>query len=166
MKTRIHFIALCGMAILLFAACSAPVETKPKIDLEKLRMEIQQMEDAYAAAEKKKDAEGVAAYYTDDAISYNRNEEPTSGKSAIKERIAQRLAKDTTGNTNVYKVIDLFADGDMAVEIGSWTVVNPTGTEVEKGHYMSYFQKHNGKYLCARDMNVSSKPEKEEKEGM
>jgi len=50
----------------------------------------------------------VVAYYSDDAVSYNRNEEPLSGKEAIKKRAADRLAKDTTGNHNVYKVVDLF----------------------------------------------------------
>jgi len=103
---------------------------------------------------------GVVVYYSDDAISYSRNEEPLSGKAAIKERTAQRLAKDTTGNHNVYKVVDLFADGDMVVEIGSWSVVNPAGAETDKGHYMSMFQKRDGKYVCVRDMNVTSNPVK------
>lgn len=39
--------------------------------------------------------------------------------------------------------------------------MDSTGTEKEKGFYMSYFQKRDGKYLCVRDMNVTTKPEKE-----
>jgi ketosteroid isomerase-like protein len=118
------------------------------------------MEDAFAAAEKAKDAAGVVAYYSDDAISYSRNEEPLSGKAAIKAKIAERLAKDTSGNNNVYKVVDLFAEGNMAVEIGSWSVVNSSGKETDKGHYMSCFQKSDGKWVCVRDMNVTSTPAK------
>jgi ketosteroid isomerase-like protein len=113
-----------------------------------------------ADAEKAKDADGVVAYYSEDAITYNRNEEPASGMAAIKERIAQRLAKDTTGNCSVYKVVDVFSDGDMVVEIGSWTSLNPSGAEMQRGHYMSYFQNRDGKYLCVRDMSVNSEPEK------
>ncbi len=128
--------------------------------MDKLKVEIQAMEDAYAAAEKAKDADAVVVYYSQDAISYNRNEKPLSGIAAIKERTAQRLAKDTTGNYNVYKVVDLFAEGNTAVEIGSWTSLNPSGAEVDKGHYMSYFQKRDGKYVCVRDMNVTSNPAK------
>ncbi len=149
---------MAGIAALLFSACTA--KKAASVDIDKLKFEIQAMEDAYAAAEKAKDAEGVVVYYSDDATSYNRNEEPTVGKAAIKARLASRLTQDTTGNYNVYKVVDLFAEGNMAVEIGSWKVMSPSGAETDKGHYMSYFQKRDGKYVCVRDMNVTSNPAK------
>ena len=161
MKMKIQLTVLFGMITFLLTSCTTPVEAPKSIDLVKLKVDIQKMEDAFAAAEKAKDANAVVAYYSQDAISYNRNDEPASGISAIKEKIAKNIAKDTTGNYNVYKIVDLFAEGNMAVEIGSWTVLNPSGAEVKKGHYMSYFQMRDGKYLCVRDMNVSSKPEKE-----
>lgn len=128
--------------------------------MEKVRGEIQAMEDAYAAAEKAKDADGVAAYYSDDAMSYSRNRQPLSGKAAIRENIAINIAKDTTGNYNVYKVVDLYAEGNSAVEIGSWTEFDSSGTELENGNYMSYFQKRNGKYICVRDMTTTTSPVK------
>ena len=162
MRSKFQLGILICISALVFSACSSKTSGEAKsVDMQKARTDIQAMEDAFAAAEKAKDAAGVVVYYSDDAISYNRNEEPLSGKVAIRERTAQRLAKDTTGNTNVYKVVDIFAEGDMLVEIGSWTVLNSSGTEVKKGHYMSYFQNHDGKYQCVRDMNASTKPEKE-----
>ena len=118
------------------------------------------MEDAFAAAEKAKNADGVVAYYSDDAINYSRNEQPTRGKAAIRDSVAKRFASDTSGNTWVYKVVDLFGEGNMLVEIGSWSKLDAAGTEVENGHYMSYFQKRDGKYVCVRDMNVTSSPAK------
>jgi ketosteroid isomerase-like protein len=157
-KLQLAFYAI--MSTLIFSACNEPAEKTAPIDIEKLKTEIQAKEDAFAAAEKAKDAAGVAAYYSDDAINYNRNEEPVVGKAAIQAKIADRLAKDTTGNTNVYKVVDLFAEGNMAVEIGSWSEINPSGTEVNKGHYLSVFEKRDGKYVCIRDMNVTSSPAK------
>jgi ketosteroid isomerase-like protein len=161
MKIKTQLTPLFVMVAMYFVSCTQPAETPKSVDLEKLKVEIQAMEDGYAAAEKAKDADGVVAYYSDDAVNYGRNTEPRSGKAAIKERIAETLAKDTTGNSNVYKVVDLFADGNMLVEIGSWSEVNPAGVEVEKGYYMSYFEKRDGKYVCVRDMNVTTKPEKE-----
>ena len=158
MRSKFQFAILLGISSLLFANCSD--KKAASVDVEKIKPDIQAMEDAYAAAEKNKDAAGVVAYYSDDAVSYNRGEEPTKGKEAIKARIANRLAKDTTGNTNVYKIVDLFAEGNMAVEIGSWTVMSPSGAEVDKGYYLSYFQKRDGKYVCVRDMNVSTTPAK------
>ncbi len=160
MRSKFQFAILFTIFALIFSACSTSTGEAKTVDKEKVKSEIQAMEDAYAAAEKAKDADAVAVYYSKDAISYNRNEEPTSGITAIKESIAKRLAKDTTGNHSVYKVVDLFAEGDMLVEIGSWTQINPSGAEVDKGHYMSYFQKRDGKYVCVRDMNVSSNPAK------
>lgn len=159
MKRILQSAVLTAVTALFIAACTSSSETKT-VDLEKVKPEIQAMEDAFAAAEKAKDAAAVVAYYSDDATSYLRNEEPVSGKAAIKDKIAQRLANDTTGNTNVYKVVDLFAEGNMLVEIGSWTEMSPAGTEVNRGHYISFFQKRDGKYVCVRDMSVSSNPAK------
>lgn len=159
MKLNLRFAILPGIAAFILSSCST-AGTEAKLDVEKLKPEIQKMEDAFAAAEKAKDADGVAAYYSDDASSYGRNRMPEIGKAAIKASIAKRLAEDTTGNTNVYKVVDLFGEGNMLVEIGSWTELSPAGAEVDKGHYMSYFQKRDGKYVCVRDMNVTSSPAK------
>ena len=159
MRLKIRTAVLIAVTTLIITSCSNEKGTAA-IDMDVVKKEIQTMEDAYAAAEKAKDADKVVAYYSDDAIGYGRNRPPEVGKTAIKESLAKRLAADTTGNSNVYKVVDLFAEGDMVVEIGSWAEMSPAGTEVNKGHYMSYFQKRNGKYVCVRDMSVSSNPAK------
>jgi uncharacterized protein (TIGR02246 family) len=159
MRRKFQLAVIAGAA-LFFSSCSTPAEKPAALDIDKAKAEIQVMEDAYAAAEKAKDADKVAAYYSDDAVSYSRNRMPEVGKAAIKASLAKRLAEDTSGNTNVYKIVDLFGEGNMLVEIGSWVETSPTGVEVNKGHYMSYFQKRDGKYVCVRDMNVSSNPVK------
>ena len=159
MRSKILLVAVSAMAVSIFSACSSEEKTAA-VDIAKVKPEIQAMEDAYAAAEKAKDADKVMAYYSEDAVSYGRNRAPEVGKTAIKESLAKRLAADTSGNTNVYKIVDLFGEGDMLVEIGSWTETNSAGAEINKGHYMSYFQKREGKYVCVRDMNVTSSPAK------
>ncbi|HLF47228.1 MAG TPA: nuclear transport factor 2 family protein [Chitinophagaceae bacterium] len=160
MRNKFHLAVLFAISALFFSACTAPAGEAKAIDMEKAKADIQAMEDAYAAGEKAKDTSAVAAYYSDDVISYNRNEEPAFGKAAIQARIADRLAKDTTGNYSTYKIVDIFAEGNMLVEISSWTMFNLSGTEVDHGHYMSYFQLRDGKYACVRDMSVSSTPAK------
>ena len=160
MKIKIQVIVLAAISALFFAACSAPVEAPKPVDTEKIKPEIQAMEDAFAKAEKEKSVDGVVAYYSDDAISYNRNEPPSVGKAAIKEKIAKQFASDTLGLTHVYKVVDLFADGNMVTEVGSFTNLNAAGAEVDKGFYMSCFQKRDGKYVCVRDMSVTTTPVK------
>lgn len=163
MSFKMNMHALIASGALFLASCAAPTtetEAPAALDMDALKTEIQAMEDAFAAAEKAKDADGVVAYYADDAISYGRNSEPAVGKETIKKHIAEGLAKDSTGTTNVYKVVDLYAEGNMAVEIGSWTEMNPAGEVTGRGHYMSYFEKRDGKYVCVRDMNTTSLEEK------
>ena len=159
MRSKFKLIAVTAIVVSILFACST-ADQSATVDIEKVKPEIQAMEDAFAAAEKAKDADKVVAYYSDDAVSYGRNRVPEVGKAAIKESLAKRLAADTIGNLNVYKVVDLFGEGNMLVEIGSWTEMTPAGAEVNKGHYMSYFQKRDGKYVCVRDMNVTSSPAK------
>lgn len=159
MRKNIGLFGFMAFTVLIFSACSTP-EKKVSLDMDKIKVEIQAMEDAYAAAEKAKDADGVAAYYSDDAMSYSRNRQPISGKRAIRENIANNIAKDTTGNYNVYKVVDLFAEGDNAVEIGSWIEFDASGKQLENGNYMSYFEKRDGKYVCVRDMTTTTAPVK------
>ena len=157
MRNYIKLFGFSALTAIMLSACTTS-ENVEVLDMEKVRGEIQAMEDAYAAGEKAKDADAVVAYYSDDAMGYSRNQQPISGKSAIRENIAKRIASDTTGNYSVYKVVDLFAEGNTAVEIGSWTQFDSSGTEMENGNYMSYFQKRDGKYLCVRDMSTTTSP--------
>jgi ketosteroid isomerase-like protein len=157
---RIALPTVLLLSALYFTSCQEAAKVAAPIDLAALKTEIQAKEDAFAAAEKAKDVEAIAAYYADDAVSYNRNREPLSGKAAIKDGIAKRIAEDSSGVVSTYQVVDLFADGNMLVEIGSFSSKNPAGQEVDKGHYLSVFQKRNDKYVCIRDMNVTSLPEK------
>ena len=159
MRKNIKLFGFLAFTALVLSAC-ATTEKKEVIDMEKVRAEIQAMEDAYAAGEKAKDADAVAAYYSDDAISFSRNEQPLSGKAAIRDNIANNIAKDTTENYNVYKVVDLFAEGNTAVEIGSWTEFDSAGNEKDNGNYMSYFEKRDGKFICVRDMSTTTSPVK------
>lgn len=159
MKKTIRLIGFLAFTVLLFSACTT-TEKKETLDIEKIKVEIQAMEDAYAAAEKAKDADGVAVYYSEDAVNYSRDKQPNVGRAAIKENIANNMANDTLGNYNVYKIVDLFAEGNSAVEIGSWTEFDSSGKEISNGNYMSYFEKRDGKYVCVRDMSTTTSPVK------
>jgi ketosteroid isomerase-like protein len=159
MKKNIRLFAFLAFTALIISACVTK-EKEEGLDMEKVKTEIQAMEDAYAAGEKAKDADAVAAYYSDAAISYSRNRQPIIGKDAIRDNIANNIAKDTTENYNVYKIVDLFTEGNSAVEIGSWTEFDSSGNEMGNGNYMSYFQKQDGKYICVRDMSTTTSPVK------
>ena len=154
MRKNIKLFGLLAITVLMISSC-ANKEKKEVMDMGKVKSEIQAMEDAFAASEKAKDADAMADYYSDDAISYINYVQPLEGKVAITEYITKALAKDTTGNYNVYKVVDLFPMDSTAVEIGSWTVYDVSGNEKDNGYYMAYFEKRDGSYKCIRDMNMT-----------
>lgn len=161
MRIKTQLFAFFALAAFFLVSCNNTTQApEATLNLDSVKAEIQKLEDAYAAGDKAKDADAVAAYYSDDAISYNSNEEPTVGKAAIKERIAARIAKETAGQAYAYSVVDVFAEGKQAVEVGTWTTTDSAGKEVDKGHFMSVFEKRDGKYICIRDMSVSSMPAK------
>ncbi|OIQ27214.1 MAG: hypothetical protein BM564_13045 [Bacteroidetes bacterium MedPE-SWsnd-G2] len=159
MKNNISLFGFLVLMALFFSACTT-VEKEVAVDMAKVKAEIQAMEDAYAAGQQAKDADAVAAYYSEDAISYGQNKQPLSGRTAIRNNIAKDIANDTTGTYNVYKIVDLFAEGNTVVEIGSWTEFNASGTQTDNGNYMSYFEKRDGKYICVRDMSTTATPVK------
>jgi uncharacterized protein (TIGR02246 family) len=160
MKKNIKLFTVLAFFILTITACSIKEKEEEAVDIEQVKSDIQALEDAYAAGENAKDASAVADYYSEDAISYSRNRQPVKGREAIKENIAANMVNDTLGNYNVYKIVDLFAEGDTAVEIGSWTEFDADGNEVQNGNYMSYFEKRDGNYVCVRDMSTTTSPVK------
>ena len=166
MRKNIRLFGYLAFMALVLSACANKEkeveveEVTEVLDMAKVRTEIQNMEDAYAAGEKAKDPDAVVAYYSDDAISYGQNEQPQSGKAAIRDGLAKDIASDTTGSYNVYKVVDLFAEGNSAVEVGSWTKFDAEGNQIDNGNYMSYFEKRDGKYICIRDMSTTATPRK------
>jgi uncharacterized protein (TIGR02246 family) len=160
MKKTMKLVTVLAFFILIISACSTKEKEEEVLDMDQVKSEIQALEDAYAEGEKAQDATAVADYYGEDAVTYSRNQQPKKGKTAIRENIASNMANDTLGNYNVYKIVDLFAEGDKAVEIGSWTEFDADGNELQNGNYMSYFEKRDGKYVCVRDMSTTTAPAK------
>ena len=154
------FLAMITL-VASFAACEmGDLEQEETIDMDALRAEIQAMEDAYAKAQNARDAEAVVAYYADDAVSLGPNQPPLVGKAAILADIRANMAEDTTsGVTTRFEVVDLFADGDLAVEVGRTLRTGPDGTERETGKYISVFERRDGKWICIRDIYNSSLPD-------
>ena len=148
-----------GVFSLFIFSCTAPaVEPPPPLDMVQIKADFQAMEDAYAVAENAKDANAVMAYYADDAVNLPNNQLPAVGKAAILERIKADMAKDTTAGTIIFEVQDVWAEGDLAVEVGKSTTTDEDG-KVTTGKYISVFEKRDGKYVCIRDIWNNDAPE-------
>ena len=148
-----------------FIACEAPEaheheHAEEAIDMNALRTEIQGMEDAFAKAEMARDANSIVAYYADDAVSLPPERPAVVGKPAILARLTEEMANDSTTATKKYTVVDLWASGNLAVEVGKGVTTLKDGTQTT-GKYISVFEKRDGKWLCIRDSYSGDAPEKE-----
>lgn len=157
-------IIVKGVVISLMLACNGnkeeagakEVQDVPAItiDKEQVKQEIQAKEDAFAATYNSGTLKEIG-YYADDATSFFQNREPLVGKQAI----LAFLQSDLNENTNkiTFKTMEIFpsADGSMVVEIGAFTVVDSLNTTVNKGNYMTLFEKRGDKYVAVRDMSTS-----------
>ena len=139
------------IALLAFVSCQVE-QAEDAIDIQAIKADIQAMEDAYATAQNNKDADAVVVYYADDAHSLGADEPTTIGKAAILARINEDFAQDSSGGTTRFELVDVYACGQIAVEVGRSITTMPDGTE-QWGKYMSLFEKQeDGSYLCIRDI--------------
>jgi uncharacterized protein (TIGR02246 family) len=168
-KTNYSGIATICIALSLFVVgCSAPapkpveipvvIETKP--DMAAIKAEIQALETAWAAADNARDANAVAAFYADDALSMSNDKPTIAGKASILADITEGLAKKAAGTTVAYEVQDVFGDENFVTEVGSSTVKDASGKVISTGKYMAVWEKRDGKYICIRDIYNNDAKEK------
>jgi len=154
-NTTVKGVLLIGIITLMFACETKKEESAPVvIDKEQIKKEIQAKEDEFAALYN----EGVIkdiGYYADDAITFLQNRPALVGKEAIVEFLKSDIGSNS--NKISFKTNEVFVsnDGNMVVEVGHFTVVDSTNTGINKGNYMSLFEKRNGKFVCVRDMSAS-----------
>jgi len=157
MKGKIQKGVILGCIIMLLYACNSNKEESSTgvVDKEQIKKEIQAKEDEFAATYNGGVLKDIG-YYADDATSFYQNRPALVGKEAIVEFLKSDLSTST--NKISFKTNEVFVsnDGNLVVEVGQFTVVDSTGTGINKGNYMSLFEKRNGKYVCLRDMSASS----------
>jgi ketosteroid isomerase-like protein len=159
MKNSILKAVSLGYMSLMFA-CN---EKKPEriaaiadVDKEQVKKEIQAKEDAFAEVYNSGQMKSIG-YYADDATSFFQNRAPMVGK----ETIINFLKNDIVSGRRIsFKTNEVFVsnDGNLAVEVGAFKVVDSVNTPVNTGNYMTLFEKRNGKYVALRDMSASDMP--------
>jgi uncharacterized protein (TIGR02246 family) len=149
------------LTLFVLIACQPeqPPQEEP-INMDELKATLQSMEDAYATAWNARDAAAIVAYYADDAVSHGAGEPPVSGKAAIMADIKEELAEVDEDAVISFQVVDVFADGDLAVEVGQ-TTMEQGGKKEVVGKYISVFERRNGEWICIRD-SYSDNSEDEE----
>ena len=161
MKNKLFNGVLLPFVMLFVISCDSKKEEPAAIviDKEQIKQEIQAKENEFAETYNSGVAKAIG-YYADDAITFAQNREPLVGKAAIVEYLMADLNSDTKSNKISFTTNEVFVsnDGNQVVEIGYYSVVDSTNTNINTGNYMVLFEKRNGKYVCVRDMSTSDMP--------
>ena len=153
-KISTAFIGFCILAI----SCNQPSADKTteaksdstemmpaKTDAAQLKTEIQELETAWSNADNARDANAMAAFYADDAISMASDKPMLVGNAAIKKDIEETMAKRPKGAKITYEVMDVYGSDNYATEVGKTTRKDSTGKVTSSGKYMAIWEKRNGK---------------------
>jgi len=159
MKALIVKAGTLGCIISLLFACNEKKEEPAAVvtDKEKIKMEIQSKEDAFANLYNNGEFKNIG-YYADDATSFFQNRAPLVGREAILTFLKSEIMSNTDRISFKTNEVFISNDGNQVVEIGSFKVVDSANTLFNSGNYMSLFEKRNGNYVVVRDMSASEMP--------
>ena len=148
--------------VLLFASCQeaekkeTPAEVTvaepAKPDLTQIRSEIVAIETAWAAAQNAKDVNALMALYAEDAVSMPDGEPMVTGKAAIQKKQEADFAKPSTYASIAFETLDVYAQGNVATEVGKTMYKDAAGKTTGGGKYIAVYEKRDGKYLCIREI--------------
>ena len=156
MKSMLLKGTTLGLILCSMFACKNNKESveSSTVDKEQIKKEIQAKEDGFAELYNKGELKEIG-YYADDAVSYLQNRPPLVGREAIVKFLKEDIISNTDKISFITKEVFVSGDGNMVVEFGSFKVTDTFNNALNTGHYMSLFEKRNGKYVAVRDMSAS-----------
>ena len=89
---------------------------------------LEDFDDAYNQAFNRGDAEGCAAFFTDDVILLAPGQPMTRGKQAFLDTYRSRM-RDSGGGTHSNELVEFGVEGDLAYQVGSFAVTGATPSE-------------------------------------
>lgn len=95
------------------------------------------------------DGAAIAALYAKDAVLHPPNSAPVHGAEAIE---AFWTAAVGEGGTTELTTEEVYAMGDMVVEVGMYSGTNADGSHADHGHYTVVYKKKGEHLMMFRDM--------------
>jgi uncharacterized protein (TIGR02246 family) len=150
---------------LTFFALTAFVQQtdKKQVDFKAEEQAVRSISMKWLELVRSHDAAGVAALYTEDGVAFRPNLEPAVGRVALQKLEIQNLERNPKQIESwITDRVVIAVSGDLAIEYGSWSVTGAglSGTEEDRGKYVTVYRKVNGTWKVASDISVSTKPEK------
>ena len=100
------------------------------------------------------DVDAISALYADDAVVSAPGAPSARGAAAIKEAFRKDIAAATKAgiSNNAGTSEELGVSGDLAWEWNTYSATDKSGKVVEKGKYVTLFERRNGKWVIIRDI--------------
>lgn len=139
-----------GLAAL---ALAFPLPALAQAGATDLRAQVRKVDQAWQTAYNAGDAAAVAALYLEDAKVMAPGRATVSGRAAIQAMFAEDIAR---GGKNALTLVDVFAGGDFAIEVGDWTATGTGGAHLDHGTFLTVYKKVGGDWKIYRDTWNSS----------
>jgi uncharacterized protein (TIGR02246 family) len=100
------------------------------------------------------DVDAISALYADDAVVSAPGAPSARGAAAIKEAFKKDIAAATKAGiaNNAGTSEETGVSGDLAWEWNSYSATDKSGKVVDKGKYVTLFERRNGKWVIIRDI--------------
>jgi ketosteroid isomerase-like protein len=166
MKQLLTALVIFSITSVLFIACSdktsesgtnTATETKSTFDLAAVRKVVDSTNAVFSSMVSKGDSVGLASLYTSDAKFMAPNAPTASGRNAIQSAFAGLFAAMGTPGLTL-TTNDLWGTEDLLTEVGSYTMTDKTGKEIDKGKYIDLWKMEDGKWKLVRDIFNSDNP--------
>jgi ketosteroid isomerase-like protein len=117
---------------------------------------------SFMAAYNQKDADALAALYSEHAVLLPPNEPAIFGRDAIRAAFEKSFALNNLKME--LEALETIIDGQLGYVAGRYRIWAEDGTLVDRGKYMEIWKAEGGRWLIHRDMHNSSLPVAEEHE--
>ena len=141
--------AALAATMLLLAGCQAATAPDSR-SAQAAQQDIGDMHSALLKAYNTKDALGVAAVYSDDAILMPPNLAPVKSKIAVSDFMRQMLAPPF--GSILLNYAETVVSGDYAFSSGYYTVLRADGTTLDTGKFVEVLKNESNTWHIYRDI--------------
>jgi ketosteroid isomerase-like protein len=153
----------------LFIACSSNTtkesssdtatekETKSSFDLSAVKKVIDSTNTVFGSMISKGDSVGLASLYTSDAKFMAEHMPTASGRAGVQSAFAGLFAAMGTPGLTL-TANEVWGTEELVTEVGSYTMTDKTGKEIDKGKYIDLWKMEDGKWKIHRDIYNSDMP--------
>ncbi len=132
-------------------------EMKP-FDLAAVKKVIDSTNAVFGSMISKGDSVGLASLYTSDAKFMMPNMPTASGRSGVQTGFAGLFAAMGTPGLTL-TANEVWGTEELVTEVGSYSMTDKTGKEIDKGKYIDLWKMEEGKWKIHRDIFNSDMPQ-------